>query len=59
MEDKCKQILFVMGQDRSPGWGGISVELFKEFWEELSNVVARLDDKAFLKGVMEKSVAQG
>ena len=48
-----------MKEDKSPGWDGIIVEFFKEFWQDLSDSVIAITNKAFTKGRMEESMSKG
>lgn len=41
-----------MGMGKSPGWDRISVEYFKEFWDDLEDLAVILANRAFKEGCM-------
>ena len=36
-KEECLQALKKMGKEKSPGWDGITAQIYVEFWEELAN----------------------
>ena len=56
---ECRQALFAMGLEKSQGWDEIIVELFKEFWHDLSDPITAIAKKSFSKGRMKQVISKG
>ena len=48
-----------MGLEKSPGWDGILVKFFREFWQELAEPILIIANRAFQEGFMAVGLLKG
>ena len=57
--EECFQDLQALGKEKSPGWDGLTVEFFKEFWEDLKSLITKIANNAFLKEMLDTDIKRG
>ena len=57
--EECFQALQALGKEKSPGWDGLTVEFFKEFWEDLKSPITKIANDAFLMERLDADIKRG
>ena len=57
--DECKQAIFNMAKNKSPGCDGISIEFYQTFWPKIKDILVSALNDCYVTGMMSNTQKRG